>query len=115
MFLLLISMEPHLLLLRLLLGTFQFQVILMRSQEAPEGLYTFTGPSHGKGDSSYAVAFEDRGDATNFCYILQSFFEEMEDFSADIIPLSVKVRILTWSCYLLKTYVCILHNNGNIY
>lgn len=44
-------------------------------------------------DLPYAVAFEDHVDANNFCYLLESFFEDLGDFSADIVPLSIKVRI----------------------
>nr|GMD76619.1 uncharacterized protein LOC109176208 isoform X2 [Ipomoea batatas] len=40
------------------------------------------------GDLSHIVAFEDRSDAANFCYILQSYFEDMEDFSTEIVLLS---------------------------
>ncbi|WCJ23494.1 hypothetical protein M5689_005516 [Euphorbia peplus] len=42
------------------------------------------------GESSYTVAFEDRGDANNFCYLLEAFFEDLGDFRADIVPLSTK-------------------------
>lgn len=72
--------------------------------EEPGGLYTLRVTSRTDdlgasqtddlGDSSYTVAFEDRGDANNFCYLLESFFEDLGDFSADIVPLSIKVRIL---------------------
>lgn len=57
--------------------------------------------------SSHTVAFEDRGDATNFCYILQSFFEDLPDFSAEIVPLSIKVYTyhkLMWLNYLLSFF-----------
>ncbi|XP_019181209.1 PREDICTED: uncharacterized protein LOC109176208 isoform X2 [Ipomoea nil] len=40
------------------------------------------------GDLSHIVAFEDRSDAANFCYILQSYFEDLEDFSTEIVLLS---------------------------
>ncbi|KAK4372522.1 hypothetical protein RND71_007906 [Anisodus tanguticus] len=59
-------------------------VILMRrghDDEGPEGLFTL---------KSHTVAFQDRGDATNFCYLLQSFFEDLGDFSAEVAPLPVK-------------------------
>lgn len=67
------------------------------NHEEQDGLYTLKTTSHESDpiDSSYTVAFEDRGDATNFCYLLESFFEELGDFSADIVPLSIKVRIST--------------------
>ncbi|KAF3456220.1 hypothetical protein FNV43_RR00870 [Rhamnella rubrinervis] len=62
--------------------------VLMRrgsDPEGPEGLYTLKN-----GSQSCTVAFEDRGDANNFCFLLESFFEDLGDFRADIIPLSVK-------------------------
>ena len=45
-------------------------------------------------ESSYTVAFEDRGDANNFCFVLESFFEDLGDVKVEILPLSVKVRTL---------------------
>ncbi|KAI7743344.1 hypothetical protein M8C21_003225 [Ambrosia artemisiifolia] len=35
----------------------------------------------------HTVAFEDRSDATNFCYLLESFFEDLNNFSTNIIPI----------------------------
>ncbi|KAK3010477.1 hypothetical protein RJ639_012696 [Escallonia herrerae] len=64
--------------------------VLMRrgdDGEGPQGLFTLKKTSQFDGDSAHTVAFEDRGDATNFCYLLQSFFEDLGDFSADIVPL----------------------------
>ncbi|PKI65099.1 uncharacterized protein LOC116210372 isoform X2 [Punica granatum] len=66
--------------------------ILMRrasNSEGPEGLFTvkIASDEDDKSISSYVVAFEDRVDANNFCYLLESFFEELGDFSADIVPL----------------------------
>ncbi|XP_010323064.1 uncharacterized protein [Solanum lycopersicum] len=58
--------------------------------EGPEGLFTLRSSSQVNGSLSHTVAFEDRGDATNFCYLLQSFFEDLGDFSAEIVPLPVK-------------------------
>ncbi|XP_027120826.1 uncharacterized protein [Coffea arabica] len=54
-----------------------------------QGLYTLSSP-YAENDSSHMVAFEDRSDATNFCYLVQSFFEDLEDFTAEIVPLSIK-------------------------
>nr|XP_010931644.2 LOW QUALITY PROTEIN: uncharacterized protein LOC105052511 [Elaeis guineensis] len=58
----------------------------------PKGLYTLRmNSSSDDGDStSYTVAFQDRGDATNFCYLVESFFEELGDVSADIVPLTIQ-------------------------
>lgn len=50
--------------------------------------------------SSYIVAFEDHADANNFCFLLESFFEDLGEFSADIIPLPIKVTII--SCLLVS-------------
>lgn len=60
--------------------------------EGPGGLFTLKlgTEAHNQSESSYTVAFEDRGDANNFCYLLESFFEDLGDVSADIVPLSVK-------------------------
>lgn len=58
-------------------------------EEANE-LYTINSTSRDRDGSSHVVAFEDRGDATNFCYLLQSFFEYMDDFTTDIIPIPIK-------------------------
>ncbi|KAL3505731.1 hypothetical protein ACH5RR_031113 [Cinchona calisaya] len=65
-------------------------VILMRRGVDDVGPFTLRSNSYGKSNLSHTVAFEDRGDATNFCYLLQSSFEDLEDFSAEIVPLSIK-------------------------
>ena len=53
-----------------LMGQILFQAVVMRTggddQEA-NGLYRIKSTSHSLDDSSHVVAFEDRGDATNFC------------------------------------------------
>ena len=61
--------------------------------EESGGLYALRVPPQADkhGDFSYTIAFEDRGNADNFCYLLESFFEDLGDFSADIVPLQVKV------------------------
>ena len=75
-----------------------FQVILMQRRldgnGVEQGLYTLSSP-YAENDSSHMVAFEDRSDATNFCYLVQSFFEDLEDFTAEIVPLSIEVRTLS--------------------
>ncbi|KAG8369954.1 hypothetical protein BUALT_Bualt14G0066900 [Buddleja alternifolia] len=58
--------------------------------EGGEGLYTLKSISSTKDGTSHMVAFEDRVDATNFCYLLESFFEDLEDFKADVVPLTVE-------------------------
>lgn len=63
------------------------------------GLYNLkldTG-THKQNESSYTIAFEDRCDANNFCFLLESFFEDLGDVRADIVPLSVKVSALMYS------------------
>lgn len=88
------------------------QVIRMRrghEDEGPEGLFAIKSSSNANGSSSHTVAFEDRGDATNFCYLLESFFDDLGDFSAEIVPFPVKVRILSLSEYLyVISMYCIL-------
>ncbi|XP_044500077.1 uncharacterized protein LOC123221321 [Mangifera indica] len=60
--------------------------------DGPGGLFTLRISSQGQQQSeiSYIIAFEDHVDANNFCCLLESFFEDLGDFSADIVPLSVK-------------------------
>ena len=62
--------------------------------EGPGGLYSLKPGTDAQKqiDSDYTVAFEDRGDANNFCFLLESFFEDLGDVRADIVPLSIKVR-----------------------
>lgn len=62
--------------------------------EGGEGLYTLKSISSTEDRISHMVAFEDHADATNFCYLLQSFFEDLEDFKADVVPLTAKVSAL---------------------
>ncbi|KAJ6362166.1 hypothetical protein OIU78_002552 [Salix suchowensis] len=69
-------------------------ILMRRGSEHEEsgGLYALRVPSQADkhGDFSYTIAFEDRGNADNFCYLLESVFEDLGDFSADIVPLQVK-------------------------
>ncbi|KAJ6674201.1 ABC SUBFAMILY C PROTEIN [Salix viminalis] len=69
-------------------------ILMRRGSEHEEsgGLYALRVPSQADkhGDFSYTIAFEDRGNADNFCYLLESVFEDFGDFSADIVPLQVK-------------------------
>lgn len=62
--------------------------------ENSEGFYSLKMNSHsGNEGCSCTIAFEDRVDACNFCYLLESFFEDLGDFSADAVPLSTKVSL----------------------
>ncbi|KAK8507107.1 hypothetical protein V6N13_069901 [Hibiscus sabdariffa] len=70
-------------------------VILMQRGDDPEGLgglFTLRISSEDQeaSETSCAVAFEDRSDANNFCYVLECFFEDLGDFSAEVAPMSVK-------------------------
>ncbi|KAL6522836.1 hypothetical protein OROHE_016683 [Orobanche hederae] len=68
-------------------------VIVMRrgrDGEGDGGFYTLKSISNTDCHISHIVAFEDRRDAINFCYLLQSFFEYLEDFDTDVVPLTVK-------------------------
>ncbi|GMP56845.1 hypothetical protein CsSME_00021163 [Camellia sinensis var. sinensis] len=71
-----------------------FAIFMRRGHdgEGPKGLFTLktTPYTKDRGDSSHIVAFQDRGDAANFCHLLQSFFEDLGDFSANIVPLTIK-------------------------
>ncbi|KAG2263357.1 hypothetical protein Bca52824_070436 [Brassica carinata] len=69
--------------------------ILMRSnidQEVSEGYFTMrTEPmEQNKDQVSHLIAFEDQSDATNFSYLLESVFEDLADFSANVVPISTK-------------------------
>lgn len=44
----------------------------------------------GKPGPYHTIAFQDHADARNFCYILQSHYEELGDASVHVIPLSSK-------------------------
>ncbi|XP_057415099.1 uncharacterized protein LOC130709977 [Lotus japonicus] len=70
-------------------------VILMQrgsNGEGGKGLYSvkFTSKEQGLSDGSYTVAFEDHADANNFCFLLDSFFEDLGDFSANAVPMSIQ-------------------------
>ncbi|XP_028751538.1 uncharacterized protein LOC114711322 isoform X2 [Neltuma alba] len=70
-------------------------VIVMRrgsDKEGPSGLYSLkmTSQEEDQNYYSYIVAFEDHADANNFCFLLESFFEDLGDFSADAVPMSIQ-------------------------
>ncbi|KAL4282869.1 hypothetical protein GQ457_16G030930 [Hibiscus cannabinus] len=70
-------------------------VILMQRGDDPEGLgglftLRISFEDQEESETSCAVAFEDRSDANNFCYVLECFFEDLGDFSAEVAPMSVK-------------------------
>ncbi|KAI4345414.1 hypothetical protein L6164_012541 [Bauhinia variegata] len=70
-------------------------VILMRREHGEEGaraIYSLKVTSQEQDQSvySYTVAFEDEADANNFCFLLESFFEDLGDFCADVFPLSTQ-------------------------
>lgn len=75
------------------------KVILIQrdsNTESPKALYrlNFTSKQREQGNDFYTVAFEDQADANNFCFILESFFEDLDDgFSAIVFPMSIQVRI----------------------
>mgnify|MGYP000952858302 CR=1 FL=1 len=65
--------------------------------EGQGGLYTLKiSPEAQEQRDCYTVAFEDRVDASNFCFLLESFFEDLGDFSSDVVPLPVKVNTLNF-------------------
>ncbi|PWA79802.1 hypothetical protein CTI12_AA202110 [Artemisia annua] len=62
-------------------------VHMQRGEEDDEsGLFVIRSDSQTQSGLAHTVAFEDRGDAMNFCYLLESFFEDLEDFNTNIIP-----------------------------
>ncbi|XP_010434915.1 PREDICTED: uncharacterized protein LOC104718808 [Camelina sativa] len=69
--------------------------ILMRSridQDISEGYFTLRTESmeQNEGQISHMIAFEDQSDARNFSYLLESVFEDLDEFIADIAPVSTK-------------------------
>lgn len=62
-------------------------------QDISEGYFTLRTESmeQNEGQVSYMIAFEDQSDARNFSYLLESFFEDLDDFTADVAPISTKV------------------------
>uniref|UniRef100_A0A1J3IR35 Uncharacterized protein n=1 Tax=Noccaea caerulescens TaxID=107243 RepID=A0A1J3IR35_NOCCA len=69
--------------------------ILMRSridQEISEGYFTIRTESmeQKEGEVSHVIAFEDQSDAINFSYLLESVFEDLDEFSANVVPISTK-------------------------
>ncbi|RRT75431.1 hypothetical protein B296_00031235 [Ensete ventricosum] len=73
-----------------------FAIFLRRGSDGngPKGLYSLdiSSSSVEEKSPSYTIAFQDRGDATNFCYLVKTFFEDLGDVNADIVPLTIKVR-----------------------
>lgn len=61
------------------------------------GLYSLkiTSEEQDQSVDSYTVAFEDHVDANNFCFLLESFFEDLDDFSVVAAPMSIQVIIST--------------------
>lgn len=55
------------------------------------GLYSLeANPSLGEESASYTIVFQDRGDAMNFCFLLESFFVDLGDVNADVVPLTIQ-------------------------
>ncbi|XP_004298127.1 PREDICTED: uncharacterized protein LOC101292114 [Fragaria vesca subsp. vesca] len=67
-------------------------IFMRRGSDGQGGLFSIELNSQSpKGsDASYTVAFEDRGDAHNFCFLLESCFEDQDDFTANAAPLPNK-------------------------
>lgn len=63
-------------------------------QEISEGYFTLRTVSMEQNEDqvSHIIAFEDQNDARNFSYLLESVFEDLDDFSADVVPISTKVN-----------------------
>ncbi|RZC52521.1 hypothetical protein C5167_020951 [Papaver somniferum] len=66
-----------------------FAILLRRGPDkgAAKGLYSL---KMDESSPSCTVGFEDRRDATNFTYILESFFDDLGSVSADVVPLSME-------------------------
>ncbi|OMO98467.1 hypothetical protein COLO4_13866 [Corchorus olitorius] len=68
--------------------------ILMRrgiDRDGPGGLFTLRiSEGEEQSETPCTVAFEDQSDANNFCYLLECFFEDLGDFSAEVVAMSAK-------------------------
>lgn len=64
------------------------------NQEISEGYFTIRTESmeQKEGEVSHVIAFEDQSDAINFSYLLESVFEDLDEFSAIVVPISTKVN-----------------------
>ncbi|XP_050373463.1 uncharacterized protein LOC126791102 [Argentina anserina] len=71
---------------------FVLVIFMRRGSDGQGGLFSveLNSQSQNESDASYTVAFEDRGDATNFCFLLESCFEDEDDFAASAAPLPNK-------------------------
>ncbi|CAL0325806.1 unnamed protein product [Lupinus luteus] len=69
-------------------------VILMQrdSKGGQKALYKlkYSSVEQGQSVDSYIVAFEDYGDANNFTVLLESFFEDVDDFCAYPVPMKIQ-------------------------
>ncbi|PRQ39191.1 hypothetical protein RchiOBHm_Chr4g0422351 [Rosa chinensis] len=67
-------------------------IFMRRGSDGQGGLFSIelNSQSQNESDASYSVAFEDRGDANNFCFLLESCFEDQDDFRATAAPLPNK-------------------------
>ncbi|KAK8951524.1 hypothetical protein KSP39_PZI003496 [Platanthera zijinensis] len=66
-----------------------FGILLHKGSENKDrGLYSLPIAHDGK-KHSYTITFQDRGDALNFSFLLESFFEDLGNVSADIVPLTI--------------------------
>ncbi|GKC10442.1 hypothetical protein Tco_1007224, partial [Tanacetum coccineum] len=58
------------------------QAVHIRGEEDEEsGLFIIRSDSQTQIGLAHTVAFEDHGETMNFCYLLESFFEDLEDFN----------------------------------
>ncbi|KAI3927972.1 hypothetical protein MKW98_023573 [Papaver atlanticum] len=66
-----------------------FAILLCRGPDkgAAKGLYSL---KMDESSPSCTVGFEERRDATNFTYILESFFDDLGSVSAEVVPLSME-------------------------
>lgn len=69
-----------------------FGIFLHRgSKSLDKGLYSLrmNSAAHDGKQYSYTITFQDRGDAINFSFLLESFFEDLGNVSADVVPLTI--------------------------
>ncbi|KMZ66460.1 hypothetical protein ZOSMA_29G01110 [Zostera marina] len=60
------------------------------SNDPMKRLYAMKMNPNSPDSPSHVIVFQDKNDATNLCYLLESHFESLGGFSTDIVPLPIK-------------------------
>ncbi|GJV65509.1 hypothetical protein Tco_1476337 [Tanacetum coccineum] len=65
-------------------GSHYVAVHIRGEEDEESGLFIIRSDSQTQTGLAHTVAFEDHGETMNFCYLLESFFEDLEDFNTNI-------------------------------